>query len=313
MNISFNRSSSSNNILKVVVLCGVLALLGICAQIVITRHGIGVSPDSVIYIGTARTLIEGHRLGMPTCDGGYAPMTQYAPLFPLALAGTGLLGVDPLDGARWLNAFFFGANTLLVGLLIHKYTPHLGAALAGALLFMASGDILRVHLWAWTEPSFIFLMLLGLMLLQIHVDTGDRYYLAGAAVTIALAFLDRYAGAALVWAGVGGILVLGKGSIRERVCYCLCFGAITCLLMALWMARNFAEAETMTNRTLAFYPIRAQEFKDGLLVVSQWVLPARLPTMLKITLPLAALAGIIFLSIRSLWIGGGQARTSRNL
>jgi hypothetical protein len=30
----------------------------------------------------------------------------------------GIFGIDPLNGARWLNAFMFGANILLVGLII---------------------------------------------------------------------------------------------------------------------------------------------------------------------------------------------------
>src|SRR5918992_1443542 len=92
-----------------------VAALGFLGILFCTPAGIGIYPDSVVYVGVARNLLQGQGVTYFDENGHMAPVTHYAPLYPLVIAGLGLTGIDPLEGARWVNAVFFAFNIRLVG------------------------------------------------------------------------------------------------------------------------------------------------------------------------------------------------------
>jgi len=85
---------------KSLALAAILSVVGGASVLTATRWGIGASPDSVVYVGVARNLLEGRGLTVPFGGAGEALLTQFPPLYPATLAGLGLLGVDPLVAAR---------------------------------------------------------------------------------------------------------------------------------------------------------------------------------------------------------------------
>src|SRR5437879_1284014 len=113
-----------------------LSLLGIVMLLFSTRWGVGLSPDSVAYIAAARDLLNGH---------GYTTIL-WAPLFPMFVTAIGLFRVDPLVGARGLNAVLFAANIALVGIIVRRYTRGLPlpSFLAGFFM-LTSADMLAIH------------------------------------------------------------------------------------------------------------------------------------------------------------------------
>ena len=80
------------------------AALGIVLSLWATsRYGPGLSPDSAEYVATARHLAAGK--GNRQSDGEIC--THWPPLYGGLLAGFALVGVDPLESARWVNAAAF--------------------------------------------------------------------------------------------------------------------------------------------------------------------------------------------------------------
>ena len=69
----------------------------------VAPHGPGAAVDAAWFVSAARSLLAGD--GFVTFGGVHV---SQGPFFPLALAGIGLLGPDPLDAAGWLNAAAFG-------------------------------------------------------------------------------------------------------------------------------------------------------------------------------------------------------------
>ena len=63
-----------------------LAMFGVWAILLATRPGIGVTPDSTVYIDAARNLAAGHGLTAFAADGQSRPLTHYPPLYPSMLA-----------------------------------------------------------------------------------------------------------------------------------------------------------------------------------------------------------------------------------
>ena len=64
-----------------------IAVAGIVVALLAMRHGVGLSPDSVTYIGAARNLADGR--GFTLASGGEAadaPITWYPPMYSATLA-----------------------------------------------------------------------------------------------------------------------------------------------------------------------------------------------------------------------------------
>jgi hypothetical protein len=74
-----------------------LVLAGACASLLmlwITTYGLGISPDSMVYMETAKSILAGHGFftgGLDVVNTRRGtPMTHFPPAYPLLLAGAGL-------------------------------------------------------------------------------------------------------------------------------------------------------------------------------------------------------------------------------
>src|SRR5436309_7746834 len=149
---------------------GAVALLGSCILLISTRWGIGGYPDSVVYIGVARSILNGNGARFFNDMGEFTPVTQYPPLYPSIMATLGIMGLDPLLGSRWLSALFFGANALLVVCILYRITLSPGASIAGAFFALTSFPMIYIHSMAVSEPMFIFIVLLCFSFLALYLE-----------------------------------------------------------------------------------------------------------------------------------------------
>jgi hypothetical protein len=265
--------------LRSVHLLVVLALTGVAAVWFATRWGIGVSPDLVYYVTASGSLLRGQGMIIAQGEtGAMAPLTLYPPLYPAVLAAIGLLGIEPLTGARLLAALLFGANILLIGLLIRVCVPYSRwAPVFGTWLMLTSTDVLGVHLFAWTEPLFIFLSLASLFLVACHIERPSRILLLATASALALATLTRFAGLAVVGAAVVGTVLLTRQPRAARLRVSVVMVAVSCLRSAAWAIRSHRTTGFVAGRILAFHPITLQKLLDALATVAGWLIPATLP------------------------------------
>lgn len=257
--------------LPLVLVC--LSLTAGAALIFGTRWGVGLSPDSAIYIGAARNLLDGNGFSVSSYPGEFTLVTQYPPLFLALLAAIGLFEVDPVNGARWLNALLFAANVFLVGNLVGVDGKTAWAPVFASFLMMTSVISLKIHSMAWSEPLFIFLVFLALFLLVKYLENQQVSLLVAASLTGALAVLTRYAGVAVVVTGVLAIFILSKETWKKRSQEAVIFFLISTVPLILWVARNLAVAETATAREIAFHPITLGHLEAALDSVSTWLFP----------------------------------------
>src|SRR5262249_53231128 len=156
-----------------------------------TPEGLGLSDDSIGYIAGARSMLAGHgyREAWLASDG---PVTHFPPGFPAVLALVGLSGLDPLRGARFLDALLFGLNTALLGILGWRMTKSLPAGLILATLFVVNDSLLRVHAVAMSEPLFIFLSLLAFWMFDLYFERDAHWaWLILCGVIVGAAYLTR--------------------------------------------------------------------------------------------------------------------------
>jgi len=246
-----------------------------------TPEGLGLSDDSIAYIAGARSMLagDGYREAWLASNG---PVTHFPPGFSSILAFVGLFSLDPLRGARFVNAILFGVNAGLLGILVWRMTPSLTAGLVIAGIFISSGEMLQVHAVAMSEPLFIFLALLSFWMFDLYFEfppssvgrgiAGEWWWLASCGVFAGMAYLTRYAGLALAVAYIVAICIL-RTSWRKR------FTSIGIFLAGFlpwalgWTIHNWIVADNATNRTFAWHPITAENIQIGLRVVSEFLIP----------------------------------------
>jgi hypothetical protein len=273
-----------------------IAAIGVLAALYSTSLlGIGTDADSATYLMAAQSLVTGKGLTLPTADGRQLPMTSFPPLLPMVLAAFGFMGVDPLSGARWLNAVLFGADIVLVGFLVKRTTQSSPMAVLGACLTATSVDVLLNHCLLISEPLFLIFAFVGLVGVTLYIEGPSFPLLFLFSAAFALAGATRYAGVSLLPVGALAIL-LGAGASRRRWLH---FGALLAIFgapLSLWALRNLAQVHALSNRSLAFHPPDLNRFVYSYLSLSTWILPSVVPPALRVL----ALSAAILLLLRPL-------------
>ncbi len=271
----------------------VLALLAGATILVGTRWGIGASPDSVFYLGAARNLLAGKGYSLPSVEGGNSPLTHLPPLYASLLAVLTKAGLDIGLAARGLNAALFGVGIWLAGGLINRWSPTMARwlPLAGGFWLFTAPHLLEIHLMAWSEPLFLFIGTVGLVILGRHLEHPQPGLLLASAALIGLALLTRYAGAALIATGIFGLLLLSVQPLSRRLQDSILFGIVSLAPFGLWLLRNMILAGTATGRQIVFHPPGKSHLFQALTTTASWFLvPASASLWLK--LGVVAVAGL---------------------
>lgn len=264
-----------------------LALIGAGLLLAATRWGVGLSPDSAVYVAAARNYNQGLGLTVPFGSEINGPLAHHAPFYPLLLGLLAWPGPDPLDGARWLQLLLFAANILLAGALLWLLHPGRSVwALAAAFFLLISPALFSLHSMAWTEALFLFLGFAGFACLALFLERGSWPLLALATCCLGLAMLTRYAGAALLATAALALFLYPNRHWRARLLHTVLFAFLSGLPFFLWLLRS---RDGGAIRTLSFHPIGREQLQQGLNSVVGWFLiPDSLPTLVKLGL-LAAL------------------------
>jgi 4-amino-4-deoxy-L-arabinose transferase-like glycosyltransferase len=289
--------------LSTIAALGVLAFL---ISLYTTSTGAGLAPDSYVYLGSARSLLQGEGVQVPTGPNGFVHPAHFPPLFAGLLALSSLTVVDPLESARWLNAIIFAANVILVFLTILKLTQGAYlAAILGALFALSSQGMIIIHAHVWSEPAFFFFSFLSLLLLATSLDDPQERWWIGAAIATGLAFLTRYAGVTVVITGVIALLWFPKTSLVKRIRKAMIFFGVSVLPVAIWMLINLLTVGSLTNRGMSYHPIDLDGLLRGLSTVADWFYPPAETSLLinvlfliSTSLGLALLIGISVLALR---------------
>lgn len=261
------------------LLTSALAAGAMALAVVATGHGPGLSPDSASYLSTARNLAA--RGDLLAFNG--VELTFFPPGLSTVLAGFVRGGIDAVDAARWVNVLALGAIVVLSHLLLRR---HVRSTLVLGLStgLVAASPVLLAHAsMALSEPLFIVATLVALLLLEDVLESGATRLpiLFPSAVLAWIAFMLRYAGLALV---VTGFLVVLAARVRTgakgRAAAAACaYAAAAVSVPALWMARNLLEGtDPLGNRAGGSTGLWSNT-RDAVRVVSRWLIPDRIPTV----------------------------------
>ncbi len=253
-----------------------IAVLGFLLVLQATPEGAGLSDDSIAYVAGARSIVAGYGYREAWLASNQ-PVTHFPPAFPAVLAFFGLFSIDPLHAARWVNAFLFGANAGLLGILAWRMTPSLTAGLVLAGLFILCGDLLQVHAVAMSEPLYIFLSLLAFWMFDLYFERDHHWlWLIACATFVGMAYLTRYSGLALIATFIVALFILHK-SWKQKLTSIVLFIAAALPWIVGWTIRNKLVAGNATNRVLVWHPLTSENLNigrrtvvDAFIPVAEW-------------------------------------------
>jgi len=255
---------------RATVVLTIWAILGGAWLLFSTPRGIGLSPDSAVYVGAARSLLQGRGFSMPSDGGGFAPIAHYPPLYSVSLAMLGVLGQDPLVAARWVNVLLLCASMFVIGLITFQATASLPLSLSAAALLVSAYPVMLIHTMAWSEPLFLFYQLAGVFFLLRYFRQPEAIYLIAAAMTTGLGILSRYAGFASVVAGLAAILWLDGKPPRRKFRAGVVFLIVSLTPISFWLVRNQWNTGSGTNRRLAFHILGFEHLNGAIGAVASW-------------------------------------------
>jgi 4-amino-4-deoxy-L-arabinose transferase-like glycosyltransferase len=249
-----------------------IALMGMVLILRATPNGLGLSDDSIAYVAGARSMVAGNGYREAWLASNQ-PVTHFPPAFSSVLAFFGFFGIDPLRGARWVNAFLFGANIALMGILGWRMTPSLIAGLVLAALFATSSEMFQIHAVTMSEPLFIFLSLLSFWMFDLYFEREYHWWwLVACGTFVGMAYLTRYAGLGLVATFVVALLILHTGWKKKLSSVGIFLASVVPWALG-WSLRNRLVAGNATNRAFAWHPLTAENIEPGLRVFSEFFIP----------------------------------------
>ncbi|HXB91794.1 MAG TPA: hypothetical protein VNU72_05875, partial [Puia sp.] len=222
----------------------------IIIQAFAAHGGIGVSPDSVVYMSTAAN-IRDHAL---INDFTNMPVMDFPALYPIFLSGVILLsGHSILAAGPILNGLLFAALIWLCGWMMERFpSPSKWYKWPLLLFIVLSPCLLEVYSMIWSETLFLLLSLFFIIACHRYFQSHSMPSLVIAGVIAGLACVTRYAGVALI--GMGGLLMLfdrtlpfKKGSVGKKIGHLLLFGLIALLPLVLNLWRNYRLTGTLTG------------------------------------------------------------------
>ncbi len=265
---------------------GLIALSALGVLLYSTPEGLGLSDDSIGYIAGARSILsgQGYREAWLASNG---PVTHFPPGFSSLLALIGLSGLDPLRGARFLNALLFGANAFLLGIIGWRMTRSQIAGVVLALLFTVNASLFNTHAVAMSEPLYIFFSLVAFLTFSKYYEAysgvqelapasgsklPDSTWLISTGVLTALTYLTRYAGLALLATFLVALILLHDTWKKKLISAGIFLASFMPLILA-WSLRNKLVADNATNRTLVYHPLSAENIETGIYNLSAFFIP----------------------------------------
>lgn len=267
------------------------------------RYGIGLTPDSVVYVLGARNLAHGHGY---TNNGRI--ITDFPPGYSAVLSLSEHVGIGAIDAARVIAVLGFVATVALGYVLLRRHCRAPAVIVGATTLLACSAVLLDVYEKALSEHLFIPVTLVFVLLLeeQMSKPRSTALFICSV-VCVWAAFYVRYIG--LVFIIVGALILVVADWKRSRTSALLrasAFAVIAAAAPILWMLRNVDDGgHPMGHRSSASATVFSNASRV-LKQVSTWTTTDAGPSVVR-ALALIALGGVVVL----LWRGKGTRERER--
>ena len=224
-----------------VAVAGFFIIQALCAY-----GGVGVSPDSVVYISTAQHIHDQAAIN----DFTNMPLMDFPAFYPIFLSALLFItGHAVMSFGPMLNGLLFALLILLCGWMMNRFLHRWrGYTLLLLLVIAGSPCLLEVYSMIWSETLFLVLTLLFMIGCYHYFRTHAIRWLLFIGLIAGIASVTRYAGISLT--GTGGLLMLCDAGLRwgrKKLGHLALFGLFSVFFLALNLYRNLRLTATLTG------------------------------------------------------------------
>lgn len=246
-------------------IAGFFIIQALCAY-----GGIGISPDSVVYISTAQNIHDHGRIS----DFTNMPVMDFPAFYPvflssiLFLTGRRVITLGPL-----LDGLLFATVIGACGWIMNRFAQvSRGYKLLLLVFIVLSPCLLEIYTYIWSETLYLLLCVLFIIVAHGYFQTHSMRWLLGMALIAGLACITRYAGVSL--AGLGGLLMLCDGRLRwgaKKLGHIALYSSLSLSLLSLNLYRNLRLTETLTGFREKGLTSLAENLHDFGSVLCDWL------------------------------------------
>ena len=227
----------------------IAAVAGFLLIYIYTRHsGIGISPDSVVYISTAKNLYE---QGLPL-DYSHRYLVIFPLFYPILLSGLMfVLRTDIVSFAPLLNASLFAFVIYTAGWMIDRFNLRFKwykEILLSCLV--VSPCLLEIYSMVWSETLFLVLLLFFIILLSRYLDQPSLKKLLGISILAGIACVTRYIGISMIVCGCIIILFSYHVAGLKKWIHLFLFSILSSSFLIMNLVHNYVYSSTLTGMRL---------------------------------------------------------------
>ena len=230
-----------------VLIVGLLSLfaLAVATALLETSSARGFNPTAIVYIDAARHLSAGRGISttvlfLDSVPRLPAPLSVWAPLYPVTIAGLSRLGLDAPVAARWSAILSFGLLVVVTGWVGSMLYGH-RVAVVSALLVSVWPAMTRVAAEAWSESLFVLLLLVSVAFTVRSIGFGGSKGTWAALIgglAMGAAALARYPGIPLIAVGAITLFLVSRERWETRLTRAVVWGVAAGIPPAVWLIRN---------------------------------------------------------------------------
>jgi len=246
----------------------------------IHKYGLGVTFDSINYLSAGLTVTE----GMKNADGTI--FFEWPPLYPWILSLSKFLSINIIKFASCFNYITYAINILLTYHIIKQNVKNRSVSNAALLILIFSIPLLQVHILIWSEPFFMLLVLINLLVINKYVKQKKFYLILILSFISLLLQLQRKAG---VYFMISNILIIIYYNRKSLLLHTIFYSIISILVTASW----FIGRHQVSGIYFGSYKFTPSAFgmllQQFLNTFTSYFLPLPIPLAIRICILLAIL------------------------
>lgn len=244
--------------------------------LIVSLHGINLSPDSLHYAGTSQHLLSGKLF----VDVDNSPFVYWPPLYPILLSLASL----PFNGnillAGWLINFVITCSlVVLTSFLFVEEIQSKILAFCGVFLVVTASPLFFISVYLWSELFFILLItciccVITFSKTSLLEPIGKPFILLSGLA--ALCCLQRYMGVTVVLSiSLYFLLYKPEIKLRYKLKSIFIFLVVSVLPITIWVIRNYILTHTLTGPREVVFTSLLENIFLAFYSIGNWFLPLK--------------------------------------
>ncbi|MFT7344663.1 MAG: hypothetical protein ACI9XP_001250 [Lentimonas sp.] len=256
-------------------LIAILPLFAFFLVLFVNRHGIGISPDSVMYSSSAEYFLANGELRTILEGPDWEYLAHYPPGYSLVLALGNFFIDDIYLAASVLNGIFLSILLFIIGWFMQRRHT-LTQVIIIQITVLSFCSFLRIYEMLWSEGFYMVWVVLAYFSAYEFKITRQKKWLVTCLIGIIFACFTRYVGVTVLLTVLLFNFIESKGQRNFRFYkFHFLFSITAVSLLVIWLIRNKLLLDNVANRTFSYHPVSSDVWKTMFTETARYLIPYR--------------------------------------